>query len=107
MTSPSAFLYKYTPGSVGIVRILASRSMARRDFLFYWMGLHRDVLQKGQMPQYSRSQGRAVLRSRALFVTIAALLVSLQISVQIRVFAQNNSTNQSLQPQITKSEEGK
>jgi len=71
------------------------------------MGLHRDVLQKGQMPQYSRSQGRAVLRSRALFVTIAALLVSLQISVQIRVFAQNNSTNQSLQPQITKSEEGK
>src|SRR5579862_3594245 len=27
MTSPSAFLYRYTPGSVGIVRILASKSI--------------------------------------------------------------------------------
>src|SRR4029077_6893715 len=29
MTSPSAFLYRYTPGSVGMVRIFWRRSMGR------------------------------------------------------------------------------
>src|SRR5579863_3418428 len=29
MTSPSAFLYRYTPGSVGMVRIFWRRSIAR------------------------------------------------------------------------------
>src|SRR5271166_5076552 len=32
MTSPSAFLYRYTPGSVGMVRILACKSIARGIF---------------------------------------------------------------------------
>src|SRR5215831_9069562 len=49
MTSPSAFLYKYTPGSVGMVRILARRSMAQAD-ADYSNSMERApiVLQKGQ-----------------------------------------------------------
>src|ERR1035438_3748668 len=39
MTSPSAFLYRYTPGSVGMVRIFACRSMAREIYSIGWQTL--------------------------------------------------------------------
>ena len=40
-------------------------------------------------------------------VTVAVLFLSLHVSFQVPLFAQNNSANQSTQPQITKSEGGK
>src|ERR1022692_322883 len=39
MTSPSAFLYRYTPGSVGMVRIFACRSMAQGIYSIGWQTL--------------------------------------------------------------------
>ena len=47
------------------------------------------------------------MRGSTLSATVAALIFILQISLQITVSAQSRSPNQSIQPQITKSEEGK
>src|ERR1700757_1240716 len=65
MTSPSAFLYRYTPGSVGMVRIFACRSM-KAVFLFYWMGTQLSVLQKGQMSRPSLGKLRSGFSGQTL-----------------------------------------
>ena len=59
------------------------------------------------MLQCPRSPGLTVLKSSKLFVTVATLVFILHNSLQMAVFAQNSSPNQSNQSQITKSEEGK
>src|SRR5438309_771636 len=110
MTSPSAFLYRYTPGSVGMVRIFAGKSIGM--CLFYWMGGLCVVLQKWQMrpifvnPVFAV---RAAFARRLLLVACCALS-AVWFADSKQVWAQAITpvqSDQSQQPQITKSPEGK
>src|SRR5579859_4877747 len=100
MTSPSAFLYRYTPGSVGIVRILACRSMARGISNSNWIGRLRVVLQKGQMPLYCAARA-AFSRTFSM-----AALVALLSAVSSPSLAQSITPAPQNQPVISKSPQG-
>src|ERR1700739_949512 len=100
MTSPSAFLYRYTPGSVGIVLIFACRSM-EAVLLFYWMGTQRSVLQKGQMRYWSPRSSRTSL-GRKLAKIVLLMLCGPPVAVPQSTTSAPQ--DQSSQPHITKSE---
>src|SRR5579863_900175 len=114
MTSPSAFLYRYTPGSAGIVRIFASKSIggSRRIrplfegiYPFYWMEACLVVLQKGQM-----TSRRAVLAAPVpcLFLALLTALPTLCGLTAAQTASPQSAPSQSQsQPQVTKSPEGK
>src|SRR5260370_23377849 len=74
MTSPSAFLYRYTPGSVGMVRIFCSRSIGRcvyrAIFVFYSMSGCATVLQECQMRL--KRAGRAGFPRKMVFLACLA-----------------------------------
>src|SRR5438105_14071597 len=74
MTSPSAVLYRYTPGSVGMVRIFCNRSMGEECFLLYLMGEGSIVLQKWKM---SRLFAHPSAFFRSLFWAAGFALTSL------------------------------
>src|SRR5258708_2631537 len=103
MTSPSAFLYRYTPGSVGMVRIFCSRSIRRcvyrAIFVFYSMSGCATVLQECQMTL--ERAGRAGFPRKMVFLACLAL-AALACAVPNVLRGQAGDTAQTNQPaQVT------